>query len=50
LAPAPAGRLAFRPEDAIDVAGGATELVEEIRSVADQTADLDKKTGVVDCG
>src|SRR5215469_2514239 len=37
-------------KNAIDVAGGATELIEEISSITDETADLDKQTGVVDCG
>src|SRR3974377_827093 len=37
-------------ETAIDVAGGATELIEESSSITDETADLAIQTGVVDCG
>src|SRR5262249_57080297 len=37
-------------ENAMDVAGGGTELIEESRPITDETADLDKQTGVIDCG
>src|SRR5437879_6371484 len=40
----------FALEDAIDVAGGAAELIEEIHSIADETAYPAIETLVVDCG
>src|SRR5439155_14848264 len=40
----------FALEDAIDVAGGAAELIEEIHSIADETAYPAIETIVVDCG
>jgi hypothetical protein len=37
-------------EDAIHVAGGAAELIEEIRSIADETAYFAIETRIVDRG
>src|SRR6516164_332095 len=43
-----AGLLAL--EDAVDVAGGAAELVDKTRPIRDQAAGSDEKALVVDCG
>ena len=37
-------------EDAVDVAGGAPELIDEIRPIGNQTAEVDEDTIVVDRG